>query len=135
MLAAAGRIADGVLLNWSTPRRIQEARSAVEQAAAAAGRQPPWIAAYVRVAFGGGARERLGAEMERYRRSGPWYAAALQSQAEAGLIGVAADSAAELGSGLQPYRDLLQVTVVRALPEDDSLDSWRAVAEAAAAQQ
>ncbi|MGI8871228.1 MAG: LLM class flavin-dependent oxidoreductase [Candidatus Limnocylindria bacterium] len=128
MLAMAGRVADGVLLNWSVPERIGTARATIREAAAAAGRPAPWVAAYVRVAIGPGARDRLRAEMDRYRRTGPWYAKTLDEQADAQLIGAAAGSAAELAPQLAAYRGALDVTVVRALAECDELDAWRAVA-------
>ena len=53
-VALAGRIADGVLLNWCTPERVVEARDAVRAAADAAGRDPDaiTIAAYVRGSLG-----------------------------------------------------------------------------------
>jgi alkanesulfonate monooxygenase SsuD/methylene tetrahydromethanopterin reductase-like flavin-dependent oxidoreductase (luciferase family) len=53
-VALAGRIADGVLLNWCTPERVAEASEAIRGAAAAAGRDPAaiTIAAYVRGSLG-----------------------------------------------------------------------------------
>lgn len=49
-LALAGRVADGVLLNWCSPERVAEARVAVRDAAERAGRDPDsiTIAVYVR---------------------------------------------------------------------------------------
>lgn len=49
-LVLAGRIADGVLLNWCSPERVAEARAAVRDAADEAGRDPDaiTIAVYVR---------------------------------------------------------------------------------------
>jgi 5,10-methylenetetrahydromethanopterin reductase len=53
-VALAGRIADGVLLNWCTPERVADARDAVRAAAEAAGRDPDAIAiaAYIRGSLG-----------------------------------------------------------------------------------
>jgi alkanesulfonate monooxygenase SsuD/methylene tetrahydromethanopterin reductase-like flavin-dependent oxidoreductase (luciferase family) len=55
-VALAGRIADGVLLNWCTPERVADARAAISEAARAEGRDPRGItvAAYVRAAIGEG---------------------------------------------------------------------------------
>ena len=52
MLALAGREADGVLLNWSSPDEVARAARIVREAAAGAGRDPESVevAAYVRVA-------------------------------------------------------------------------------------
>lgn len=51
MLALAGQIGDGVLLNWSTPERAAASTAAVHAAARAAGRDPRSIvvACFVRV--------------------------------------------------------------------------------------
>ncbi len=54
-VALAGRIADGVLLNWCTPERVAEARATIRDAAETAGRDPAriTIAVYVRGSLGG----------------------------------------------------------------------------------
>jgi 5,10-methylenetetrahydromethanopterin reductase len=50
----AGRVADGVLLNWCTPERVAQAARAVRESAEAAGRDPAavTIAVYVRANLG-----------------------------------------------------------------------------------
>jgi alkanesulfonate monooxygenase SsuD/methylene tetrahydromethanopterin reductase-like flavin-dependent oxidoreductase (luciferase family) len=50
----AGRIADGVLLNWCSPERVAQARDQLAEGAADAGRDPTSIVvgAYVRAAIG-----------------------------------------------------------------------------------
>jgi alkanesulfonate monooxygenase SsuD/methylene tetrahydromethanopterin reductase-like flavin-dependent oxidoreductase (luciferase family) len=52
MLRLAGAIADGVILNWSTPERVRWAAGVVREAARAAGRDPAQVTVvcYVRVA-------------------------------------------------------------------------------------
>jgi alkanesulfonate monooxygenase SsuD/methylene tetrahydromethanopterin reductase-like flavin-dependent oxidoreductase (luciferase family) len=54
MIALAGAVADGVLLNWCTPERVAEARRIVARSAAAAGRDPAavTVAVYVRACLG-----------------------------------------------------------------------------------
>lgn len=49
-VALAGRMADGVLLNWCSPERVAEARAAIRVAAEQAGRDPDdvTIAVYIR---------------------------------------------------------------------------------------
>jgi alkanesulfonate monooxygenase SsuD/methylene tetrahydromethanopterin reductase-like flavin-dependent oxidoreductase (luciferase family) len=53
-LTLAGRIGDGVLLNWCTPERVAEAAAAVRASAEAAGRDAAelTVAAYVRANLG-----------------------------------------------------------------------------------
>ena len=43
MLALAGELADGVLLNWCTPERVNRARATVAETAERAGRDPSAI--------------------------------------------------------------------------------------------
>ncbi len=131
MLHLAGRVADVVLLNWAGPFRVAESREHIEAGAAEAGRKPPRVAAYVRVAVGPGAEERLAAEIARNMRSGESYAQQIQEQGP-GLIGVACEDPAELGAALAPYRVALDSCVVRALPDADDVDAWLTVARAAA---
>lgn len=73
MLALAGEVADGVLLNWSTPQEVGRAASAVRASAtrAGGGRVPSSVdvAAYVRVAVGEdrtAARDALAREVSNY---------------------------------------------------------------------
>jgi len=49
-VALAGRVADGILLNWCSPERVAEARESMRGAAAAEGRDPDalTVAVYVR---------------------------------------------------------------------------------------
>lgn len=51
MLELAGELADGVLLNWSSPSEVGRAAGRVRAAAAAAGRDGVEVATYVRVAI------------------------------------------------------------------------------------
>src|SRR5262245_4583250 len=66
MCRLAGEIADGVLFNWLTPEYARRSAEWVRAGAAAAGRQPPTVCAYVRVARGPAAGERLLEEGSRY---------------------------------------------------------------------
>ena len=73
MLELAGTVADGVLLNWSTPEEIGRAAAAVRGAAARAERGRAQtdvdVAAYVRIAVDEdriAARDALAAEVSRY---------------------------------------------------------------------
>ncbi len=53
-MRVAGEVADGVLLNWCTPERVRDARTAIQEGAAAAGRDPAdvTVAVYVRASLG-----------------------------------------------------------------------------------
>src|SRR5213083_745318 len=74
MCRVAGEVADAVLFNWLTPEHARRSAEWVRAGAAAAGRQPPRLFAYVRVALGAAASDRLREEGVRYAAI-PAYAA------------------------------------------------------------
>lgn len=130
MLRLAGRVADVVLLNWAGPFRVAASRELIEAGAAEAGRASPRVAAYVRVAVGPGAQDRLQSAVEGYA-SAPFYAAQIAEQ-RTGLIGVACEDLDDLPAAVAPYRVALDSCVIRALPDGDDVDAWLAVARAIA---
>src|SRR5437016_7063601 len=66
MCRLAGEVADGVLFNWLTPEHARLSAEWVRAGAAAAGRRAPKLYAYVRVALGSAAGDRLLEEGARY---------------------------------------------------------------------
>ncbi len=130
MAHLAGEVADVVLANWVLPARLAWIHERVSAGAVAAGRPVPRMAAYVRTAVGMEADARIRAEMDRYRRAGRHYARAFDAQGDE-LIGLAGHGAEGLRDGLAAYRSVADTTVIRGLPEDESLEGWLAVARAA----
>ncbi len=117
-VALAGRIADGVLLNWCTPERVAEARDRVHAAASAAGRAPDavTVAVYVRGSFGAepaAARAALGAAAGEYA-SYPAYARQFAA------MGLGAEAAAAADAHRAGTPDRVPENLVRAvcLPSD-----------------
>src|SRR5207253_6804600 len=66
MCRLAGEIADGVLFNWLTPEHARLSADLVREGAKAAGRTPPKLYAYVRLALGAKAVAKLAEEGGRY---------------------------------------------------------------------
>ena len=130
MCALGGAVADVVLLNWSLPEHLATQRGWIADGAAAGGRAVPEVAAYVRVAVGPGA-ERAPARRDGALRP-PLPGVHDDLRRPGGLVGVAADDAGGVREGLAAYRGLLDVCVVRALPDGDGIGDWLRVAEAAA---
>jgi alkanesulfonate monooxygenase SsuD/methylene tetrahydromethanopterin reductase-like flavin-dependent oxidoreductase (luciferase family) len=131
MCRLGGELADGVLLNWKVPERIPAARAEIAAGAVEAGRSPESVdvRAYVRAAVGPGARERLGAEAQRYNTT-PAYGRAFTAMNVAfDRVGVAG---ADLPGQLAPYQAVLDGVVVRALPPGRDLAEFLAIARAAA---
>ncbi|MEK6192160.1 MAG: LLM class flavin-dependent oxidoreductase [Chloroflexota bacterium] len=133
MAELGGAAADVVLLNWAGPRLASERRRVVEAGAAAAGRTMPRIAAYVRVAVGRGADERLASEQARYVGYGGSYRRVIDAQVASGesVIGVVAEEPGGVAPGLAGYRSVLDTLVIRGLPAEDTPEAWLNVARAA----
>jgi alkanesulfonate monooxygenase SsuD/methylene tetrahydromethanopterin reductase-like flavin-dependent oxidoreductase (luciferase family) len=134
MVALAGRIADGVLLNWCPPERVASARRTLVDAALAAGRDPAEItvAVYVRACLGVEDEHALPPmqAMTGLYASIPHY----RKQMEAVGLGDQADAAAHAFAAGRP-RDV-PIELVRALTvtggRDDALARFDAYHRAGA---
>jgi alkanesulfonate monooxygenase SsuD/methylene tetrahydromethanopterin reductase-like flavin-dependent oxidoreductase (luciferase family) len=127
-----GAIADGVLLNWMLPAQAAQARTWVQEGADAAGRATPVVAAYVRVAVGSGATQRLRDDEAHYRSLNEGHRRHFAAMGvELGSVGVAATTRREVLLGLAPYDSALDLPIVRVLAEHEA-SSLRAAAVAAA---
>ncbi len=130
MCRLAGEVADGVLFNWLTP---EHARLSAEwvRAGAAAGRRAPKLYAYVRVALGSAAGDRLLEEGARYAAI-PAYA---DHFARMGVTpvetAVTAQSPSAIASALDKWREMVDEVVVRAITAKDTVDENLALLRAA----
>jgi len=124
MVGLAGRIADGVLLNWCTPDRVSAAAASIRRTAADAGRDPDEvsIAVYVRACIGPPAPVALRALQDMTGRyaSAPNYLA----QFEAMGFGDAAHRAAKAFADARA--EDVPETLVDALCVRGSRDVWLA---------
>ncbi|HEV8642888.1 MAG TPA: LLM class flavin-dependent oxidoreductase [Methylomirabilota bacterium] len=131
MCRLAGEIADGVLFNWLTPEHARRSAELVRAGAAAARRQPPKLFAYVRVALGGEARDRLGKEADRYAAI-PAYA---NNFARMGVkpveTAIAAQSPAAIPPALGEWQGVVDEVVVRAITGSDTVEETLALVRAA----
>jgi alkanesulfonate monooxygenase SsuD/methylene tetrahydromethanopterin reductase-like flavin-dependent oxidoreductase (luciferase family) len=117
----AGEIADGVLLNWLTPGHARRSAAWVEAGAANAGRLRPRLYAYVRVALGAGARERIEAEGARYASGS--YRTHFERMGVAPLeTAIAAAVPGEVASSLDAWEGAVDEIVLRFLPTAETAD-------------
>ena len=131
MCALAGAEADGAFFNWMTPEKAAWARERVHEGAAEAGREPPPVFGYVRVAVGADAEQRLLKEESFYRQLHQGYIRHFEALgAPEGTVGIAAREPAEVKEQLAEY-DAIDHVVVRALAHADA-ESLGTVAAAAA---
>lgn len=132
MCRLAGRIADVVLLNWTTPEKIIESRALVEEGAKQkreAASQTPLLASYVRLAIGPAAAAMVEKEASGYARL-PHYRRHFESMGE--VPGIAASGADEVPELLRPYDEVLDETILRAIPGEATEKNFLALAKAGA---
>ena len=127
-----GAIADGVLLNWMLPAQAAMAHRWVLEGAEEAGRAAPLVASYVRVALGPSALQRLRNEESHYRNINQAHRQHFEAMnVPLGSVGVAASTRSRVLEGLAPYDAVVDLPIVRLLPEQ-SATSLRSAARAAA---
>lgn len=133
MCRLSGEVADGVLFNWLTPDYARQAAQWVRAGAEAAGRRPPTLYAYVRLAVGPGADERLVKEGARYAAI-PAYGAHFQRMGvKPEATAIAATTAADVPKALAAWRGAVDEVVVRAITAQDTVEDHLALLRAARA--
>jgi alkanesulfonate monooxygenase SsuD/methylene tetrahydromethanopterin reductase-like flavin-dependent oxidoreductase (luciferase family) len=131
MCGLAGAVADGVLFNWLTPEHARRSAELVRAGAVAAGRQPPELFAYVRVALGSAARDRLAEEGDRYAAI-PAYAANFARMGVKPVeTAIAAQSPDAIRSALNQWEGVVDEIVLRAITGEDTVEETLALLRAA----
>ena len=132
MCRLAGEVADGVLFNWLTPEYARESAGRVREGAAAAKRPVPRLCAYVRVALGSEASDRLQEEGNGYAGV-PAYGA---NFARMGLkpveTAIAAENPGAIKRGLARWQGAVDEVVIRAITAKDTVEDHLALVRAAA---
>lgn len=132
MCRLAGELADGVLFNWVTPAHARESAEWVRAGAAAAGRQSPTLMAYVRVALGPAARERLLTEAGRYAGY-PAYAANFARMGVRPVeTAIAVEDPGAIPPALAKWHGVVDEIVVRAITATERVEEHLALLAAAA---
>jgi len=122
MCRLAGEIADGVLFNWLSPEHARVSAGWVRDGAKAAGRKPPTLFAYVRLALGSKACDKLAEEGGRYAAI-PAYGAHFERMGVKPVdTCIAAQSAAEISTALGKWRGVVDEVVLRAITGDDTVE-------------
>ncbi|HEU5323019.1 MAG TPA: LLM class flavin-dependent oxidoreductase, partial [Methylomirabilota bacterium] len=131
MCGLAGELADGVLFNWLTPEHARRSAELVRAGAAAAGRRPPRTFAYVRLALGAAAADRLAEEGARYAGI-PAYAANFARMGVKPLdTAIAAQRPEDVAAALARWRGAVDEVVLRAVTARDTVEETLALLRAA----
>jgi alkanesulfonate monooxygenase SsuD/methylene tetrahydromethanopterin reductase-like flavin-dependent oxidoreductase (luciferase family) len=132
MCRLAGEVADGVLFNWLTPEYARQSAERVREGATAARRPMPRLCAYVRVALGPGAADRLEAEGKRYAGV-PAYGANFDRMGLKPVeTAIAAATPDDVRRGLAKWQGAVDEIVVRAITAKDTVEEHVALVKAAA---
>lgn len=131
MCQLAGEIADAVLFNWLTPEHARQSKELVLAGARAAGRRPPKVLAYVRLAVGAPAQPRLAKEADRYGAI-PAYAANFARMGVKPIdTTIAVSTPAEIAGQLARWRGIVDELVLRAITAEDTAEEYVALVRAA----
>jgi alkanesulfonate monooxygenase SsuD/methylene tetrahydromethanopterin reductase-like flavin-dependent oxidoreductase (luciferase family) len=131
MCRLAGEVADGVLFNWLTPEHARLAGDWVRTGAAAAGRRPPRLSAYVRLALGPAAGAKLAEEGARYAGI-PAYAAHFARMGVKPVeTAIAVPHPEALPAALGRWRGVVDELVLRAITAGDTAEEHLALLRAA----
>jgi len=131
MCRLAGETGDAVLFNWLTPEHARRSAEWVRASAAAAGRRPPKFFAYVRLALGSAAYDKLVAEGVRYAAI-PAYGAHFARMAVKPVeTAIAAESPDAIPPALGKWHGVVDEVVLRAITGKDTVEENLALLRAA----
>jgi alkanesulfonate monooxygenase SsuD/methylene tetrahydromethanopterin reductase-like flavin-dependent oxidoreductase (luciferase family) len=131
MCRLAGEVADGVLLNWLTPEYARRSSELVKAGAAAAGRRPPKVFAYVRIALGAAGGDRLADEAGRYAAVPAYGAHFTRMGVKPVETGIVAQRPEDIPRALAAWQGAVDEVVVRAITGKDTLEEHLALVRAA----
>jgi len=131
MCRLAGEVADGVLFNWLTPEYAKRSADLVRAGAQAAKRPVPRLYAYVRLALGPVAADRLADEGGRYDAIPAYHAHFVRMGVKPVDTAIAATSAAGIKAALKAWDGAVDEVVLRAITAQDTVEDHVALVHAA----
>lgn len=132
MCRLAGELADGVLFNWLTPDFTRHSIGWVKEGALAAGRPPPRLYAYQRVALGKAAIEHLTGEATNYSRI-PAYARHFARMRKTPLeASIASETPEGIQTALAAWDGVVDEIVVRGIVAVENVEAFVQLVRAAA---
>ncbi len=131
MCQLAGEVADGVLFNWLTPEYARRSAELVRAGADAAKRPMPRLYAYVRVALGPAAAERLADEGGRYDAIPAYHAHFVRMGVKPVDTAIAATSADGIKRALAAWDGAVDEVVLRAITAKDTVEDHLTLVRAA----
>ena len=132
MLALAGEVADAVILTWSFAAEVERARPIIEEAADKASRIPPTLVSFIRCGLVPQATAAI-EERARVYDAIPHYHEVFErngvTAADTVVTGANRD---ELLAGIEREEAVLDLSVIRAIPAENTVESIAELVEACA---
>jgi alkanesulfonate monooxygenase SsuD/methylene tetrahydromethanopterin reductase-like flavin-dependent oxidoreductase (luciferase family) len=132
MMALAGEVADAVVLTWSFAAEVERVRPIIAEAAALAGRDIPTVVSYVRCALLPRAQEAIGERADFYDGIPHYRNVFARYGLSAADTVVTGYSREDLLDGIAREEEVIDVSVIRAIPEANTVEAIGALAEACA---
>lgn len=134
MLALAGEVADEVILTWSFVAEVERARPIIEEAAAKANRDAPTVVSFVRCALLPQAAEAVAERARVYDQIPHYHEVFERNGVSAADTVVTGSSREELVDGIEREESVLDMSVIRAIPAENTVESLGELVEACAPQ-
>lgn len=132
MLALAGEAADAVILTWSFRAEVEKARPIIDEAADKANRVPPTLVSFIRCGLLPQASEAIEKRATAYDAIPHYHEVFERNGVTAGDTVVTGTSREELLSGIEREEAVLDLSVIRAIPAENTVASIAALVEACA---
>lgn len=123
MMALAAEVADAVVLTWSFAAEVERAREILNESAHDAGREVPTVISFVRCGLLPQAREAI-EERARAYQAIPRYEEVFERHGVTATdVVVTGRNRAELLEGIQAEEEVLDLSVIRAIPAENTTES------------
>lgn len=132
MMALAAEVADAVILTWSFAAEVERARGILNEAAHRVGRETPTVVSFVRCALVPQAAEAVAERAAAYDSIPHYRKVFARNGLTAADTVVTGRDRGELLEGVQREEAVLDVSVIRAIPSDHSVESLNDLVRACA---
>lgn len=132
MLALAGEVADEVILTWSFMAEVERARPLIERGAEGAGRDAPTLISFIRCGLLPQAGDAVAERARVYDQIPHYHEVFERNGVSAADTVVTGSSREELLTGIEREESVLDVSVIRAIPAENTVESLGELVEACA---
>lgn len=132
MMRLAAEVADAVILTWSFASEVERARVILNEAAQAAGRDVPTVISFIRCGLMPQAKEAVEERANAYAAIPRYQEVFERHGVTATDVVVTGRNRAELLEGILAEEEVLDLSVIRAIPAENTTESFRELIRACA---